>query len=293
MIKRTQLLLSVILLGTTSFVHAATVTQAKGKQVLVDLEGDLATEGDEFYLINPDTQKKAAIIRIKKTKGEKALGEVLKGTANTGYTLLAKAASAGGSPNESSADGSSHLKTIKDSYGLLGAYFMNSMSANISYTNNATVVKSSTDMSGSGFGIGGFYDYAYSSSIVLRGLAAAEQFSVTGTSAQAGCSGSTNCTANITYLSLYGLGKWYLTSEQFRVWLGAGFGYLLALSKSSSALNESQISTNQVITGALGFDYQLNRASYIPVSLEYNNFPASDTVKASSIVLRVGWAWNL
>lgn len=292
MIKRTQLLLAVILLVNTSTIQAATVTQAKGKQVLIDLEGDLAAEGDEFYLINPNTQKKAAIIRIKKTKGEKALGEVLKGTANNGYTLLAKGVG-GGAANESFSAGGGHLKTIKDSYGVLGGYFMNSMNANVSYKNNAGVFKSPTDMSGSGFGIGGFYDYAYSSSIVLRGLAAAEQFSVTGTSAQSACTNSTNCTANITYLSLYGLGKWYLTSEQFRTWLGAGFGYLLAMSKSSSALNESQISTNQVITGAVGFDYQFSRSNYIPVSFEYNNFPASDTVKASSIVLRVGWAWNM
>lgn len=295
MIQRTHFLFACLLFFTTSSTHAATVTQAKGLQVLIDLESSTVTEGDEFFLINPETQKKMALIRIKKAKGAKALGEVIKGKAATGFTLQAKSG-VSGSPADSTketAAAEAPLRTLRDSYGLLGSYIMSSMSADVSYNNGVTVVRSSTSMSGSGFGVGGFYDYAFNPSFAARGLAAIEQFSTKGSASVAACSGSTNCTADINYLSLYGLGKWYALQGTTRIWLGGGFGYLLALSKKSSALNESQIATNSVITAALGFDYQSSRKNYIPISLEYNMFPASDTVKASQILLKAGWAWNL
>ncbi|MNL28045.1 hypothetical protein D3C87_1496740 [compost metagenome] len=70
-------------------------------------------------------------------------------------------------------------------------------------------------------------------------------------------------------------------------------GYLLALSKSSTALNESKISANQVLTLAFGGDYQMSRHNYIPFSIEYNYFWPSADVTANQIILKAGWAWNL
>lgn len=301
---KAHIILSSLALLFSSSVFAASVSAVKGQQALVNLEGDTVSEGEEFYLINPETQKKTAIIRIKKVKDQKALAEITKGKAASGYTLQAKA------PAPMSADVKSEspqedapvrklekgiLHTLKDSYGVMGGYIMSSMSADVSYKdpNLGTTTRASTSMSGSGFGVGGFYDYVVNQDIVGRGYAGLEQFTASGSASNSACSGSTNCTANINYLSLYGLLKWYPLHGKYRGWVGGGMGYLLALSKSSSALNESQISTNQVFTFALGSDIQMSRKNYIPVSLEYNLFPSSDTVKASQILLKAGWAWNL
>ncbi|WP_295904254.1 hypothetical protein [uncultured Bdellovibrio sp.] len=305
MILRTHIFVACLFMFWTSAAYSASVSAVKGQKVLINLEGDTTSEGDEFYLLNPANNKKTAIIRIKQVKGSKALGEILKGRAAQGYALQAKAASkmsadvpASETSEEESAPVSrndmSYLRVVKDSYGITGSYIMNSMNADVSYKDGFGIShKTSTSMSGSGFGVGGFYDYAFGQALVGRGSAAIEQFNVSGNASEAACSGSTSCDAKINYLSLYGLLKWYPIQGKYRGWVGGGMGYMLAVSKSSTALNESQISTNQVFTFALGTDIQMSRKNYIPVSIEYNLFPASDTVKANMILIKGGWAWNL
>lgn len=303
MIHKARLLAVSLLLSFTPSLFAATVSAVKGQKVLINLEGDTIEADEEFYLINPESQKRTAIIRIKQVKTGKALGEILRGKAAGGYTLQAKAPSAMSADvsAETPADDapvsgnkSGHLRVLKDSWGVLGGYLMNTMDADITYRDDFNISQSaSASMTGSGFGVGSFYDYVLTSSLVGRGYAAIEQFNVTGTASSEACSGSTNCDAKINYLSLYGLLKWYPTMDKYRIWVGGGMGYLLALSKSSTALNESQISTNQVFTFGGGVDVQMSRKNYVPVSIEYNMFPASDTVKASMISIKAGWAWNL
>lgn len=301
--QRNSLLLSLLLLFSTSLAYSATVTQVKGKQVLIDMEGDSASEGDEFFLINPDTEKKVGMVRVKRAKGSKAIAMVIKGRAAEGYTLEANSddmdedseevVESRSSRKGRGSSGAGNLKSLKNSFGIMGGYLMNTMNADVSYNNNGTTTKSSASMTGSGFGFGGFFDFVFSPSIAIHTVAAMEQFSAKGTVTNPACTGTTACTADINYLSLYGMGKWYLTQGGFRFWLGGGGGYLLALSKKSTALNENQISSNSVITGAIGGDLQLSKKNYIPISLEMNMFPASETVKASQMAIKFGWAWNL
>jgi outer membrane protein W len=291
--------------------HAASVTTVKGQKVLVNLEGADSVVGDEFFLINPESQKKAAIIRIRQVKNGKAVADIVKGHAKAGYSLQAKGPSkmsaeppppeaeesptaATPSYESSSARDTGYLRVIKNSWGVLGAITMNTMNANISNTDVfGTVTKTSASMKGNGFGAGGFYDYAFTPDMVGHASAMLEQFNSTGSVDTAACKGTTNCEVNITYLSLYGLGKYYFTKDKFRMWGGGGMGYLLALSKSSTALNEAKISANQVLTLAFGGDYQMNRTNYIPISIEYNYFWPSADVTANQIILKAGWAWNL
>ncbi|WP_413613294.1 hypothetical protein [Bdellovibrio sp. HCB-110] len=307
MILRTRIFAACLLVFWTSSAFSASVSAVKGQKVLINLDGDATSEGEEFYLINPSNNKRTAIIRIKQVKGSKALGEIVKGRASQGYSLQAKApskmsAEVSDPSSENSSDEEtpvarndmSYLRVVKDSYGITGSYIMNTMDADVSYKDGFGIShKTSTSMSGTGFGVGGFYDYAFSKDFVGRGYAAMEQFNVSGNASEAACADSTSCDAKINYLSLYGLIKWYPLQGKYRGWLGGGMGYMLALSKSSTALNESQISTNQVFTFAIGSDIQMSRKNYIPVSIEYNMFPASDTVKASMILIKGGWAWNL
>lgn len=292
---------------------AASVTTAKNQKVLINLEGDEVSIGDEFFLINPVNHKKTAVIRVTQVKNGKALANVLKGNADAGYTLQAKASSGGdfsaaapaatekkSHKNTAVADDSrssrdtEYLRRLTESFGVVGEFLMNSMQANIT---DSLGGKGSASMKGTGFGVGGFYEYIATDDISIRLLGALEQFNTSGSTTLSSngtpYANSTSYDTKITYLSFYGLGKYYFTQNHYRFWGGVGGGFLIAASKSSNALNESNIGTNQVLNLALGADIQMNRKNYIPVSLEYVYFPPSDTVKATAIVLKAGWAWNL
>lgn len=306
MIFKKLLLSAAVLVLFTSTSWAAEVSAVKGNRVLIQTDGDAFFENDEFFLINPATQKKTAIIRVRQIKGRKALAEIIRGRADIGYTLEAKAPSGVTASPISSKETSEtasastaapvrgeYLRQLKNSWGVMGGYLMNSMTANVTYKYLSVSRTTAASMSGTGFAATGFYDYVISPALVARMSAGIEQFNVTGSVSELACNNTTTCDAKINYLSFYGLGKYYVYDNNYRAWLGAGGGFLLAVSKSSSALNESQISTNQVFTLGAGVDIQRSRKNYIPISLEYNMFPSSETVKASMIMLKAGWAWNL
>jgi hypothetical protein len=308
-VKLTSTLIVVLasLLSVSSW--AASVSAVKGQKTLINLEGSEANPGDEFFLINPANGKKNAIVRITQVKNGKAIAEIVKGRAAQGFTLQAKASgsSAGGSAAAAHASsdvssyentgstykgrGGDYLMIPKDSWGIVGEYLMNTMDATHTVGGSVTAT---ANMKNSSFGAGGFYDYVYTPELIARGGVALEQFSVKGASDVAGdCSGS-DCKADITYLTMSALGKYNFNIGKYRPWVGAGGGFMIAVSKSSNILKESEISTNQVLTAAFGVDIQMSRKNYIPVSLEYSTFfPPAELVKAHMIILKGGWAWNL
>ncbi|QDK45165.1 hypothetical protein DOM22_08345 [Bdellovibrio sp. ZAP7] len=299
---------------------AAEVTAVKNGRVMVKLQGAEVHPGDEFFLIDSVTHKKIGIIRIKQTKEDRAVADVIKGRGATGNTLQAKgagSASVAKSKTAPKADTSrqqealnrastpdeeasvfdkardmSFLRTLKNSYGVLGQYGMDTMKPTIK-ENPAINPPEQPELKGTGLGAGGFYEWVLTRNITLRGLGMLEQYNVSGqTNKNVGCKGSTHCSANITYLSGYALAKYYFTTNQLRTWAGLGGGFLIAMSKSATALDENQIATNQVLTISAGGEYQLNRKTFIPFSVEYVYFPPSDTVTANAILFRVGYGWQ-
>jgi hypothetical protein len=293
------LLVTLSLLALNSW--AATVAKVKGTKTLINLEGADAAPGDEFFLLDAASGKKKAVVRIKQVKNGRAVGEVVKGRAAAGYTLQAKGTSRPMSADVADPDSSrsssrptaagGYLLNPKDSYGVYGEYLMNTMDA--THTVGGTV-KATAKMKDTSFGVGGFYDYAYTNELMARGAVAIEQFAAKGASDVNGDCGGQDCKAEITYLSFYGIGKYNFNIGKYRPWVGAGGGFMIALSKSSNILKEAEITTNQVITLAGGLDIQMSRKNYIPLSLEYSMFfPPADLVKAHMIILKGGWAWNL
>lgn len=285
---------------------AAKVLQVKGPKVLIDMEGDEFMSGEEFFLINPATSKKSAIIRIRQTKGGKAVAEIVKGKADTDYTLQAKAGSSApapapmsaevdeeSAPRSSKASSKGYQRVPKSSWGITGEYIMITMST--SFTVASSPGQTATaDMKGSTFGVGGYYNYMLSNDFSISASADMQQFDAAGSANFAACNNgtTTDCSVKITYLSFYGLGRWYFLKSQINAWVGGGGGFLMAMSKQTNVLKAEQISTNQVFTFSLGAEYQLNKKNYIPFSFDYNMFPSSSTVKANMMVLRFGYGWN-
>lgn len=283
---------------------AASITQVKGAKALLEMSGlENAQAGDEFYAVD-EAGKRKAILRLQQVKKGKAIADVVKGKPQTGYNLVQKgAAKAAAAPAEgetgtmSDAAFSKARRYTGNSWGLTFGMLQTSMSVDIRGGGGSTgqpARSSPAAMSGSAFGITGYYDYAFSPAFQFRGVAGYEQLKAAGSISYADCSGgTTTCDFNVNYLSLYGVGKFNLLKGNTRLWIGGGYGFLIAMSKSSTALNTSQISTNQLYTVSTGLDISVGRQSYIPIILEYGMFPASDTVKANVLYARVGYAWNL
>ncbi len=273
---------------TFSNAFAASISTVKGNQVLIDNAGSSFTVGQQL-MAKDANGKNRAILKITKLGKDRALAEILKGKAAVGYSIAARRpASVDGSL---STQGGMPRTLAGKKMGVMGSYLMNSMEAKFSL--NGTNYTAS--MKGTGFGVLGYYDFPIKSNFEARGLGGVEQFVASESKPTLLCDSGTsaNCNVNIMYLSMYGLLKYkFLKRATSTYWAGGGMGYLIAASKSSTVLDISQVSTNQVFTLSGGADIGMGNNRILPVSLDYSLFPSSGTVKASMITLRVGWAWG-
>lgn len=286
-------LLATLILLTPSL-YAAEVVKVKGKSVLIELKGDPAVSGDNFFAIGPDGKKKA-IIRITKVKGDKAIGKVTKGKAMSGYTLEfkqtkvaggSKAAAPSSMPAPSAEDGSGEW--VRAYWGVLAGFSIDTMSVSVSNASNQDL--GTVNMSGNGFSAKGLFDYELFSNIWFRGTTGVEMFNAAG----GNICGTTNtgaCNAKLTYLTFDFIGRYVFGHENFRPWVGAGLGLLFPMQKEATALDPSSISTTNVLLALGGFDWFISRNMFIPFSVEYGLLPKSEEVSANWIAVRAGVAW--
>ncbi|MBX3033469.1 MAG: hypothetical protein KF865_06035 [Bdellovibrionaceae bacterium] len=298
----TLLLTSLLFALSTVPAQAAEVTQVKNGRAMLDLSGDMEStqEGDTVFATDADGKRKA-ILTVQKVRGTKAIAVVTKGTAEVGYGLaprggkktMSRAVRADDSQDgDESARGDSYYKSLRKTsgkaYGIMGGFQQTAMA--VTFKTGATTT-STANLKGSSFGVTGFYDHPLASRFFFRGIVGYEQLS-----ASASCvkGNETTCSFTASALSFYGQAKYnYMESNSMRGWLGAGFGFLYFMGKSSNVIDTAQLSSNQIYQLATGLEFPLRGKAFIPVTLEYGMYPASDTVKnASAMVLRAGYAWN-
>ena len=142
---------------------AAKVSAVKNNKVMIELDGDNALPGAEFFILNGQN-KRVALVKVTQVKNGRAIGEISKGTAQPGWRLQIKSGGWSASSGSSSSGGDDYYERKLNqkshngnSWGVVGGYLMNSM------TVSTTSMK--IDMSGTGFGALGYYDYAFSPSI--------------------------------------------------------------------------------------------------------------------------------
>ena len=271
--------------------YAAEVVKVKGKSALINLNGDPAVIGDQFYLVTADG-KRRALIRISKVKGDKAIGKITKGKAAAGMTLELKSgtggSSGGGSPSYPTPSSGGSFGDKKSYWGAIAGFSMDSMTVNVR-DGTTGAVRSTESLSGSAFSAKGLFDYELFNSIWFRGTAGLEGFSAAGPSA-CGVANNEACTASIYYLSFDFLARYVLGKGNFRPWAGGGVGLLFPASKESTALDSSSISRTNVIILGGGIDWFMSPRLMIPISVEYGLLPKSDEVEASWIAVRAGFA---
>ena len=298
MAKKITSVLTILFLFTTLSASAAQVINVKGSKVLVDLQGMDAKAGDEFYGMNAENKRKA-ILRLSQVKNGKAVAEIVKGNAEIGFSLQPRTGAP--APSSPSAAQPAKKRAKKENYtslrskqqhawGVTLNVLMNTMSASF---NGSTGTRVTADLKGNSFGVNGLYDYPMSERFYIRGLAGYDQYQLTGSVANNDCDSSKTCTVNVNYLSGYGIAKYNLTTGSTRFWAGGGLGYLFAISKSSTVLKTSEITSNLLYLLSLGLDMGMGNKNFLPIQFDYGIFPSSDTVKATSMFIRLGWAWDM
>lgn len=281
------------------FAHAASVIQVKGNKALVSLEGLPVQPGSEVYAINAE-QKRKGLLRISQVKGDKAVADVLQGSAQPGMMIIIKSSAPvaapayGGSYDPANYGGRDRYPMKKKSnmgWGVLGGFAMNSMAvtAKNGVLGSPGAAGESLSMKGSSFNLKGFFDYQMSPSFTLRGATGLETLAVTGSVGDPNnCSGSTSCALSLNYITFEGDAQYNLSNTGNRYWIGAGFGFLLAMSTGNNITSLQAASTNQVLLFGGGADISLGHTSYIPIVVEYGMFPFAG-ISLSSIYLRAGY----
>ncbi|KYG60996.1 hypothetical protein AZI86_18820 [Bdellovibrio bacteriovorus] len=247
----------------------------------MDSEGASLNVGDK--IMGRDANGKArALIEVTQVKGGRALGTVLKGKASNDLTLNTHTPSSSGSSDS----GGGRATANKSSGGIMLGYSMNSMTVKPSGS-------TSISLTGSSFALSGMYQMTVDGGFGARILAGYETLVAKGDSSTATCGGSTSCEVDLSYLGIEALGKYaFGPASGTQFWVGAGLGFLIAMSKSSNILDTSKISTNQTIVAALGMDWRLSPTTFIPLQFDYAIYPDNATSSATQMILRAGYGFS-
>ncbi len=280
------------ILFVNSICFSGTITQVKNNKVLVDFEDETVQIGDQFFILSSD-KKKVAIIQIKISKNNKAIADVIKGTAVVGgTTLLREGGSVQNKPVPESE--TAFLRQDLMQMGFVFKIMSNSLSAKVQDSASPFPNQETVNMAGTNFGLGVTLDYPVLDWLRAHGLVSYEQYDVSASSQFLSCDGkiSTDCNAKISYLGLQGLARYDITHTKMNWWVGLGGTIKFPLSKKSTALNVEGLKDSDSYTLGGGLDYHLNNKAFIPVSFEYhvslNQSEEVPTIKQISLLVGYG-----
>lgn len=287
-------------------VWAQEIIQVKGTKALINLSGTEASVGSDVFAVD-SAGKRRAILRIRQVKGDRAVADVVKGTAQTGQSIQARGGgSAAPAPTQARSQEASEESDdgrAKRPRGFLGQFLKRGTAAGalagLSQNTMSLTAKRGNDsedltLSGNSFNLVGFYDYDLSKSFTIRTKAGIENFDVKGTATKSTvCNDSTACDVGFMYLAGEASAHFNFMTGKTRAYVGAGLAFLFAMGKKSSVSNlDTSNATNQMILLGGGADINMGGGAFVPVSFEYGMFPGSATVKATSMLLRAGYGWR-
>lgn len=256
----------------SEWAKAAQVIDVQGSNITIEADAEDMLVATEKYFVLNGQNKRVGIISIISTTDNTSQAELLKGSAKEGYKLVpyeqpaAKPVTAAGNAKNSSRKTSINL-------GIFAEIMINSLSVTLGTTN--------VSMSGTSFAFAFAYQHKLTETLKARypigirsyGVQAQNAFCTTG-----------NCSLSVTYLSLGGKLD-YLMGDSVSV--GAGFEYLLPVSKSSSFLSSEQIAANSLASLGAGWLISPN----VPISFSYNIFLGNKDVPASFLAIQTGYLW--
>lgn len=291
-LKQTRLLILMIgfsLLFSTGL-HAAKVTKVKGKKVYLKLkrsEAKKLKKGDKLWVYKK--KKRKGLIVIRKVKGKKAWARIKKGKVKKSYIARSKKMKsksrkmvAKNPKVKKNSKRQSPMPYKKWEWGTFAGVY--ALSMNIKLSSTETVAASGINL-----GWKGFLQLNLSPKWALQGVLGYQGFNSTGTANTALCNSTLDCKTDISFLAMEGLIKYYLTRNKKSWWAGFGGAMNFPLSKSSTALAETDIGLTNFFTAAGGVDLHRKNGKRIPVWFEYSMMPATATVNANYMGINVGW----
>ena len=288
------------LLATLFFLSAPTkaarIIQQKENRILVQIEeGDDVSLAHLFILIGPNNEK-AATGKVAQIKKNRAILTITKGSYVSGGWIrfvIPRNSSISENPQAEKPTERAVYRFNAVKYSALLTLGQNNMVTKQTDAANPVPNTEDVSMKGTSFGLAGAIDFPFNDWLVLRGTLGYEPFNAAGTSTYLSCGGlsTTDCNANINYLSAGGFLRFDLTKSQTQFWAGLGGTLKFPFSKTTTALLASDIKTTMTFAVAGGMDYYLSNKNFIPMSLEYQMFMKSDTVSANIILLRGGYGW--
>lgn len=279
-----------LLLQITQISFAASVVKIKGNRALLNLEGESAREGEEFFALNLEGKRKG-LIRINKVRGDKALGTIFKGKAETGW-LLSRRVGPGGAAVTSTGDAASSTSSENSFsssanemyWGVVGGFGSQSISVDLGAPDDKTV-----DHTGTGINLSGLIDAPIRGNFWFRGLGGFQQYSLTSGENATLC-GTGECKIEINYLAFDLWGRYIFNPGHYQMWAGAGFGLYFSIGDDSTTIEAN--STAQTILFGAGIDIYSSEKMSIPIQIDYSMFTNQEAVKASSINLKGGVAFK-
>lgn len=278
---------AVLLLFLTVSASAMEVSKVKGNRVLIQLDDQPVSPGEEYYAINPDGKRKG-LIQVKQVRDERAIGVLVKGQAEPGWTMEKRTAKGKKSKAQKEAVAADTTGNPNDRayYGIQLGMSLNQMS--VSQDGGPSV-----SLTGNSINFRGLFDYELFDRIWFRGSVGYMGFKVTGPNQCVPAGSFTSaCTVDISYLNMDFWGRYLFAMGMYRPWLGGGFSLIFPLTKSATPLDPSSITNNSIMALGGGLDWFFTKRFYVPLQAEYGLLPRSSSVAASLIVLRLGAAFT-
>jgi hypothetical protein len=227
---------------------AGKITKNQQGQVVVQFDSDepLPKTNQRYYVLDQSSHKEIGIITITKTKDARALGQLLKGKAKPGDTTdLAKSSRKGSDDDREPAETNS-VRTSRKSPRESGRRSNIGVGLDLVYTSFYLVIPDSTALpgggegaiSGTGVGVRGYFDYAFSRS-GIRGLSLLASGGIHPVNAKS-TEASYPFEVNVNCLRLGAQVRYSLENRRQGLWLAGGLG-LLAPTSSTKDLDSTAI----------------------------------------------------
>lgn len=286
-----------------SFAQSATILQSKNGKVLISLDGDTVTVGQNIGFKNADG-KTVAVATVANVKGGRAIAEVKKGQLSGGETIFfaggAKPKAAAENTEEKfteDAEPTSKREVYRLSSTRVAGVLTVGMNNMITKQADSSATPNTEDVTlkGNSFGLTGTLDIPLNWWFAIRGTFGYEPFVAEGDARFFSCDNQTSqkCNANINYLSGGGYARINFNNSPFQIWTALGATTKFPMSKSSTALKTDDIKSTFTFAAAFGADWFISNKFFIPVSAEYQMFQSSDTVSANIIQARIGFGLAL
>lgn len=285
---QTAVLAVIASLSCASQAFAARVTKVKGEQVLMELDGEGADYAEGGRYLEIVDGKRKAVVEISKIRGQRAIGKVLKGTAQEGGTLAPLSVATATKTTTTRAERAAKRHRSRKggpfsglSWG--GELGYGSTSQNVTLGTGETVAMTGSSFSGKVIG-----DYPITTDFGLIGRVGFENFAVAGRSATLG-----DVKTSILYVDADLLLRYHFLEGNFHPFPLLGMGLHVPMSKTSGVLQVDLIRPTTIFFIGGGVNYVLSDSMYIHATAEYGYFPPSTGVTTSLIAIRAGVGFAL